>query len=259
MNFYSTVNGITKLQYVATVITVATMFAGFEWYWWIASIGAYFLTGCLGVTITFHRLLSHRSFSMPKSMEYIFSFLGAMGGTGSTIGWIAVHNAHHKHSDTDHDPHNPHIIGASMLLSKYRYIFNLRDAKSLIKDKFHMFLHRYYYIIMIIWAGLLCLINIKLFLFCFIVPAFLQIWASNISNYANHLVGYRNYNTSDNSQNTWWVSVITWGEGWHNNHHAEPWMYTFQRRWWEIDISGYVTYLICILTGNRASLYNSKY
>ena len=73
------------------------------------------------------------------------------------------------------------------------------------------------------------------------------------------MFGYQNYVTLDDSRNTWWVSAITWGEGWHNNHHAEPWTYTFQRKWWEFDISGYVIYIICLLTFNKQSLYNSKY
>lgn len=259
MKFVSSVTGITKMQYVTTAIALCLPFFGFDWYWWLISVGVYYLTGCLGITITFHRYLTHRSFKMPKALEYLFSFFGSMGGTGSPIGWIAVHNAHHRYSDKQGDPHSPHTLGLKMLLSKYDYDFKLRDAKFLLGSKFHIFLHEYYYLIMLIWAGLLFAIDIKLFLFVFIVPAFFQIWASNISNYANHKYGYKNYPTTDGSTNTWWVSAITWGEGWHNNHHAEPWEYTFQRKWWEFDISAYTIYLICILSGTKQSLYNAKY
>jgi fatty-acid desaturase len=256
---HSNVTGITYLQYSSTIITFILLFLGFSWEWWVLSIFVYYLTGCLGITITFHRYLTHRSFKMPKILEYLFSFFGAMGGTGSSIGWAAVHNAHHKYSDTEKDPHSPHILGLKMMLSRYNYDFNFWDARFLLRDKFHVFLHNYYYLIMLIWASTLLVIDYRLFLFGFVVPQFLQIWASNISNYANHIWGYSNYDTGEGSKNTWWVSAITWGEGWHNNHHSEPWKYTFQHRWWEIDVSAYTIYLICILTGNKASLSNSKY
>jgi stearoyl-CoA desaturase (delta-9 desaturase) len=192
-------------------------------------------------------------------LEYLFSFFGAVGGTGSTIGWLAVHNKHHKFSDKCEDPHSPHSLGTKLLLTNYNYQFNPLDARALLRDKFHIFLHQYYTAILFTWALILLLIDIKVFLFVFIVPIFLQIWASNISNYFNHMSGYSNYETDDNSKNTWWVSLITWGEGWHNNHHAEPWTYTFQRRWWEIDISAYVIFIMVSLTGNKGSLYNSKF
>lgn len=258
--FASDTKGIFYLQIISTLIFLyAIILINVEWYWWLASVFVYFLTGALGITITFHRYLAHKSFKMPRLLEYIFSFLGAMGGTGSSIGWLAVHKSHHRYSDTDKDPHNPHKIGLKLLLSSYEYTFNFWDAKSLLNDKFHLILHRYYYLIMMTWALVLFTIDIKFLIFLFFIPVFFQIWASNISNYANHMFGYQNYKTSDTSKNTWWVSAITWGEGWHNNHHAEPWTYTFQRRWWEIDVSAYTIYLITLLTGNKKSLYTSKY
>jgi len=259
MKFHSTVSGITTLQVISTLITLTLIFLGYAWQWWVLAVVVYYLTGCLGITITFHRYITHRSFKMPKWCEYLFSFFGAMGGTGSTIGWMAVHNAHHRYSDLPGDPHSPHELGLKMLLSNYRYNFQLMHAKNLLRDKFHIFLHQYYYLIIGAWAILLLIIDYRLCLFGFFVPAFLQIWTSNISNYGNHMWGYRNFKLDDNSTNTWWISAITWGEGWHNNHHAEPWTYTFQRKWWEFDVSAYTIYVICLLAGTKSSLYNSKY
>ena len=260
MNFYSNVTGIKILQVATTLITMSLIFMNFSWEWWVLSVFVYYLTGCLGITITFHRYITHRSFKMPKWCEYLFTFFGAIGCTGSSIGWMAVHNAHHRYSDLPGDPHNPHLIGPKMLLSNYDYDFKILHSKYLLRDKFHVFLHQYYYLILAVWATLLFVIDYRLGLFGFVVPAFLQIWTSNISNYANHMWGYRNYEEMpDTSTNTWWVSLITWGEGWHNNHHAEPWTYTFQRKWWEFDISAYTIYIICLLSGTRKTLYNSKY
>lgn len=257
--FYSNVLSIKILQILTTIVTICLIFYGFEIEWWALSIFVYFCTGCLGITITYHRYLAHKAFKMPKVFEYLFSLFGAFGGTGSTIGWLAVHNVHHKFSDLDKDPHSPHLLGLRLLLTNYNYKFNPRDAKPLLRDKFHIFLHQYYNLILLIWALFLFALDYKLLLFVFIVPICFQIWASNISNYANHMFGYQNIKTGEGSKNTWWVSAITWGEGWHNNHHAEPWNYSFQKKWWEIDISGYIIYLLVILTGNRKSLYNSKY
>lgn len=256
---YSNVISIKILQILTSFVTTCIIFYGFELEWWVLSICAYFCTGCLGITITYHRYLSHRAFKMPKTLEYLFSLFGALGGTGSTIGWLAIHNSHHKYSDSDKDPHSPHVLGPRLILTNYNYKFNPLDSKTLLRNKFHVLLHQYYNLILFIWAFLLLTIDYRIFLFIFVVPVCFQIWASNLSNYANHLYGYKNYETGEGSKNTWWISVITWGEGWHNNHHAQPWTYTFQRKWWEIDISAYVIYLITCLTGNKSSLYLSKY
>lgn len=257
--FYSNVSTIKYLQITSTITSIFLMFQGFEYYWWLLSIFVYFCTGCLGITITYHRYIAHKSFKMPRALEYLFSFFGAIGGTGSTIGWLAVHNMHHKFSDLDKDPHSPHTLGLRMLLTNYNYKFNPLDARSLLRDSFHVFLHQYYNLILLGWAIFLLLLDIKFFFFVFIVPTCIQIWASNLSNFFNHISGYSNFNTNDNSKNTWWISLITWGEGWHNNHHAEPWKYTFQKHWWELDISAYVIFIIVCLTNNKESLQNSKF
>lgn len=256
---YSNVLGIKILQIFTTLTTIGLLFLDYTMQWWVLSIFIYFLTGCLGITITYHRYLSHKSFKMPKILEYTFSILGALGGTGSTIGWLAIHNAHHKYSDLDKDPHSPHTLGLRLFLTSYNYKFNLLDSKSLLRDNFHIFLHKYYNLILLGWATLLLVMDYRYFLFMFVVPVCFQIWASNISNYANHMYGYKNFDTNEGSKNTWWVSAITWGEGWHNNHHAEPWTYTFQRKWWEIDVSAYIIYFITLCTGNKKSLQNCKY
>lgn len=243
-------------QVVFTIVTIAALFMGYGWEYWLASVGVYFLTGCLGVTVTYHRFLSHRSFSMPKWLEYPFSLLAALGGTGSSIGWVLIHKLHHKYSDRDGDPHSPHN-GYKTLFSLYTYKINLYSARNLLKSKFHLFLHQYYYLILLAWALFLLAFGVDVLLFGFIVPVAIQIWTSNISNYGNHMWGYRNFKTNENSRNTWWIAAITWGEGWHNNHHARPGSYTFKLKWWEFDVSGAVIYIIALLTGRRHTLRKS--
>lgn len=258
MIFYSNVKGIVLTHILFSVASVIGLFLMFDTKWIFISIFVYYLTGCLGITITFHRYLTHHSFSMPKWLEYLFSFFGAMGGTGSPLGWLAVHRMHHRHSDKELDPHSPKNLKWKIFVGGYNYRFNPMDAKSLLRDKFHVNLHRYYYLIFISWGTLLFLINPYIGLYGFVVPVAMQTWASIISNWGNHSHGYTNFKINDNSKNTWWISALTWGEGWHNNHHAHPGSYTFQYKWWEADISAYTIQLICCLSGTTYSIRRGR-
>jgi len=256
--FYSNIKGIAITQILFTIFTAIGLYLAFEPYWLILSILVYYMSGCLGITITFHRYLTHKSFKMPKWCEYLFSFFGAMGGTGSTLGWLSVHRTHHKYTDKDGDPHSPHNAGWKIIFGKYNYKFNPMDAKSMLRYKFHVNLHRYYYLIFVLWGLALFAIDPHLGLYGFIIPVTLQTWISNMTNWANHSTGYTNFKTSDDSRNTWWISALNWGDGWHNNHHARPASYTFQYKWWEIDISAYCIYLICLLSGTTDSMKTAK-
>ena len=216
------------------------------WEWWLASYAMYFCTGCLGITITFHRYLTHRSFKYRyKWMEYLFSFFGAMGGTGSSIGWVAVHNEHHKHTDKEGDPHGPHLGFWNVMVPRYTFDMNKFAVRHLVTDKFHLILHNYYYLIMLAWIFALYLIGgFNLAIFVGVIPVGFQVWASVLSNFGNHTWGYRNFQTKEHSTNTWWLALLTFGEGWHNNHHAKPGRWNFSYHWWEIDMSAWVIRLL---------------
>ncbi len=224
------------------------LFSGVAWQWWLVSLFTYFLTGCLGVTITNHRLLTHRSFKMPKWCEYLFSWFAAMGGTGSSLGWVAVHRLHHKLSDKDGDPHSPHVSGWKLFFTHIKFDdMDKWSVRELITDPYHRFVHEYYNVLLLIWAVILFLIHPMLFVFGYIVPVVIQVSVSNLSNFFNHYKhwsAYQNYDTNDSSTNSWWLAIIAWGEGWHNNHHADPTNWTFQKKWWELDPSGWVIQLI---------------
>ncbi|MGE0632405.1 MAG: acyl-CoA desaturase [Pseudobdellovibrionaceae bacterium] len=228
------------LQIASTSFVFYALFQNYSWKLWLTAYLVYFLNGCFGVTITFHRLLSHRSFKIHKYLEYLFSFLGAMGGTGSSIGWVAVHKQHHRYADKTKDPHSPHQSGLKILFSHYVTDFNKWPVRRLITDRFHLFLHNYYHAILFTWAIFWLSLGFEFFIFCFAVPMAIQLWASNLSNWGNHLVGYRNFETVEKSTNCWWLALITWGEGWHNNHHKFPNRWSFRVRWWEFDPSAVV-------------------
>ncbi len=212
----------------------------------------YFLYGCLGIVVTFHRRLTHNSYDTHPLLVKIFSVLGCFAGTGSPLAWVAIHINHHLKSDKPDDPHSPLYKGIKIFTLDYVNEVSA-DTKwrmrSLVTDKFQQFLHRYYFAINIAYSVLLyALGGFYLMVFLHWAPAFVTAIMSNVVNYIGHkpdwLGGYRTYNLNDQSSNNWLWAIPSWGESWHNNHHRYPRDYTFKKQWWEVDISGYVIKLI---------------
>lgn len=232
---------------VITGLILASYYAvvGVPVVWLLGTSIVYFAMSCLGITITFHRYLTHNSFKFKWNwMEKLFILFGSLAGTGSAIGWVAVHRAHHLHSDRKGDPHGP-STGWKNFFNDYDQAVDYNLVKLLIKDPFLKFLHRRglwmmiaFYLVLFIIGGSLALV------FMGVLPQALTIIVSTVSNYFTHMYGYRTYNTEDDSKNNWWLSAITWGESWHNNHHAYPGRYSFKHKWWEFDISGSIISLI---------------
>lgn len=202
---------------------------------WLISLAIYALIGCFGISIGYHRLLTHKSFKTSKFWERICTTLGALAFTGSSIGWVGMHRQHHRFSDKPGDPHSPVMFGTKMLIARYDFDPSRWAVRSLITDKFHVNFHKYYFGILFLWAAFVGLFGLSALFYIVIIPAAISIWVSTISNYVNHKWGYRNFETSDQSRNLWINALFTFGEGWHNNHHANPGSYTFKHNWWEID------------------------
>lgn len=211
---------------------------------WLVSVLMYCLIGCMGISIGYHRLLTHKSFKTSKFWERTCTFLGALAFTGSSIGWVGVHRQHHRHSDHEGDPHAPSVYGARMLLASYKFDANRWSVRYLVTDKFHVWMHKYYFGILLLWSSLWLTISPLLFMHVVLIPACISIWSSTISNYTNHKWGYTNFKTSDDSRNSWINAIFTFGEGWHNNHHARPGHYDFGYRWWEVDLGAVLVRMI---------------
>ena len=208
------------------------------------AILVYFIQGCMGITALYHRSLSHKSWIPCKPLEYFSAIAASLGGTSSPINWVTTHIAHHKYADTEFDPHPPKHKGYKVLFSNYNLTKVLKPPISLLRNKFYVFLYKYYYGIVFSWAALLYLIDPLFFWWAWAIPVVLQIWASTINNWATHNKwGYTRYKTEDDSKNIWWFP-FSWGEAWHNNHHAEPWEYSFSRKWYEVDITGMYIWLM---------------
>ena len=197
------------------------------------------------MTMTFHRLLSHKSWNAPKWF-YKFGTLSRFYGlTGSSIGWVAVHREHHHHTDKEGDPHSPEHHGFFKV--QWLSMFETpkpRYALHLIRDSFHMFLHRWYFVLHGLIAVTWFVIDPMLLLSAYLVPAMILWNAGSFINTLTHMFGYRNYETSDNSTNIPLLGVLMWGEGWHNNHHANPNDPNFQHKWWEFDMGGWFIKLL---------------
>lgn len=193
----------------------------------------------MGVTIGYHRLLSHKSFDCSRAVEYFWTMGGYLAFEGSPIWWATIHRAHHRYDDTALDPHSPRYglfrahIGWLLEPGYKSHINPVMQAPDLVRDPLYSFLeqggdwHRAHWL-----ALLICIIFRLLIFFSFgWVPALASLLAGLtvlqiplMLNVVCHLprFGYRTYSVDDDSVNVWWVSLLAMGEGWHNNHHASP-------------------------------------
>ncbi|HEV3156473.1 MAG TPA: fatty acid desaturase [Candidatus Baltobacteraceae bacterium] len=207
--------------------------AFFSWSGVLVAVALYYLTGAIGVCLGFHRLLTHRSFSVPRPLEYLITTIGVLALQGGPIKWIATHRAHHAFSDTERDPHDSNR-GFLWCHVEWLYRSNparlspleqRRYAPDLAADPYYRFLNK----TTLLWQIAL---GVTLFalgswswvvwgIFVRLVFTYHVTW---FVNSAAHLSGYRTYRTpgQDQSTNNWWVAFLAWGEGWHNNHHAFP-------------------------------------
>jgi stearoyl-CoA desaturase (delta-9 desaturase) len=212
---------------------------------YLLAIVVFFFTGSIGMSGTYHRLLSHKSYVCPKWWEYFGTLMGTIGGTGSSIAWCAVHREHHRFTDTPRDPHSPshlpwwHIQFFSMFhrpVPKY--------AADLLRSNFHLNMHKYYWTIHFVYALLCYLIDPFAVVYLWLFPSFILWHAGSFINTLSHTLGWQDHNTGDTSTNHWLTGICMWGEGWHNNHHNSPQNYRFGEKWYQLDVTAKVIELL---------------
>jgi len=218
----------------------------FSWKNLAVAVFLYWLATGLGISLGYHRLHTHRSFVVPQPLEYFFALCGALTFEGGPISWVATHRVHHQNSDHDGDPHSPRdgkwwshigwlVLGESMhsntrVMSKY--------APDLARHRFYVWLNNYHWVPSLVLLPILLAIggwSMVMWGLCFRVVFGLH--ATWLVNSATHLWGSRRFETRDDSRNNWWVAMITFGEGWHNNHHAHPTSARHGLAWYEFDPS----------------------
>jgi stearoyl-CoA desaturase (delta-9 desaturase) len=214
----------------------------------------HWITGGLGICLGFHRLLTHWSFQTYRPIKWLFCLVGGLAGEGSVIDWVANHRKHHAHSDQDGDPHSPHdgpwwshiFWLAFMQKAKAHEEHVNRWSPDLLKDPVVRFIGSMFLPSQFLFAAILGTIG-YLYGGWFMCASFVT-WGMFVRlcfvlhstwfvNSASHMWGYKNYETTDDSRNNWWVALLTYGEGWHNNHHAYPRMAPHGHKWWEIDVT----------------------
>lgn len=235
--------------------------------WWGVALmvaGIYFFGG-LGINLCYHRLLSHRSFTCPLWFEHFLVLIALCCLQDAPGRWVAAHRIHHRFADDDPDPHSPIVsflwshIGWLLVdthglhkISNYE-----RYARDLLRQPFYLNLERKFmplwvylgHMVLFYLAGMLVgwfsadgaaghAVQLGLsFVVWGVFVRTVVVWHITWSvNSLTHMFGYRNYETDEESRNNWFVAVLTSGEGWHNNHHADPASANNRRRWWEFDL-----------------------
>jgi stearoyl-CoA desaturase (delta-9 desaturase) len=206
--------------------------------WWVA--------GSLGVGMGFHRLLTHRGYKVPKAVEYFLATCGSLALEGGHIDWVVTHRIHHAHTDAPGDPHTPRDGGwwahVGWVLrgtaQKHGPQVMARYAPDLLKDSFHVWLNRLYWVpLAVVGAALLAFGGWSVFMWGIFLRITFNLHSTWLVNSATHMWGKRRFVTTDDSTNCWWVALLTFGEGWHNNHHAHPRAARHGLAWYEVDFN----------------------
>ena len=218
----------------------------FSWKVFAITVFLYWMTTGLGISMGYHRLHTHRSYKVPTVLEYFFAVCGALTLEGGPIAWVAVHRIHHQNSDQPGDPHSPRDGGwwshAGWILTGETLHNNTRAmskyAPDLAKSPFYVWLNNWHWVPSVVLAAVLYAIGgFPLLSWGVFVRVVFGLHATWLVNSATHMWGRRRFATRDDSRNTWWVALITFGEGWHNNHHAHPTSARHGLAWYEFDPS----------------------
>ncbi|MBO3464168.1 acyl-CoA desaturase [Aetokthonos hydrillicola Thurmond2011] len=250
-----------KINWVNTLffagVHIGALFAllpsNFSWKAVGVALLLYWVTGGLGITLGFHRLVTHRSFQTPKLLEYFLVFCGTLACQGGPIEWVGTHRLHHLYSDQNLDPHdsNKGFWWSHMgwLIYQGQNESEIpRFTKDIAEDKVYQFFQNYFIFIQIALGLLLLLLGGWSFVVWGIFVRIVFVWHCTwLVNSATHKFGYRSYDSGDRSTNCWWVALLVFGEGWHNNHHAFQYSARHGLRWWELDLTWMTIQLLQVL------------
>jgi stearoyl-CoA desaturase (delta-9 desaturase) len=252
------------LPFAATLVAIPLLWNQIIDWTDVGILVVMYLLTAFGITIGYHRLLTHRAFDTVAPLRYGLAILGSMSVQGSVIAWVADHRKHHAFSDEEGDPHSPHLHGdgaggvlrglwhahAGWLLEGHGRADWYRYAPELMEDQTMRQINRRFPLLValgllvpaaagflltgtlagalggLFWGGL-----VRVFFVHHVT------WSINS---VCHFMGSRRFVTADESRNVFWLSVLSLGESWHHNHHAFPRSANHGLRWWEVDISGAV-------------------
>ena len=227
------------------VLAITALFF-FSWENLIAALVLWWVSGSWGVGMGYHRLLTHRGFTAPKWLEYALSVCGTLALQSGPLTWVTTHRLHHAFTETDKDPHSP-LHGTYW--AHMGWIFRgtaqnqswatmVRYCPDITKDRFQVALDKYNYVpIIIVGIGLFAIGGWTMLLWGVFLKTVIGWHATWLVNSATHLWGSRRFDTRDDSRNNGLIAAITFGEGWHNNHHAHPRSARHGLAWYEFDVN----------------------
>jgi stearoyl-CoA desaturase (delta-9 desaturase) len=235
---------VSALFVVGVHVAALAAFWHTTWSAVLVCLAMHGIAGGLGICVGYHRLLTHRSFMCPKWLERTFATFGALSIEGGPIEWVAHHRQHHQYSDAEGDPHSAregfwwsHMLWMFWLPRREGLEWmRRRYAPDLVHDRYYRFLSRTYPLPTLVLGTLLYFLGgwpwVVWGVFVRLVLTYHHTW---LVNSASHKFGYRNFEIEDLSTNCWWVAAVSYGEGWHNNHHAFPTSARHGLNRWEFD------------------------
>lgn len=219
----------------------------FSWKVLFVTLFLWWVSGSLGIGMGFHRLLTHRGYKTPKAVEYFLTLCGTLALEGGAINWVVTHRIHHAHTEEEGvDPHTPRdgrwwahmgwILRGTAQQHEDEVLW--RYAPDLMRDRVHFWLNRLYFVPLIVLGGVLLWFGgLSFLMWGTFLRVTVGLHATWLVNSATHLWGSRRFESNDDSTNNLWVALVTFGEGWHNNHHAHPRAARHGVAWYELDIN----------------------
>jgi stearoyl-CoA desaturase (Delta-9 desaturase) len=257
--------GAAILPFLATIAAIPLLWNSLVSTTDLVILAVMYLLTAAGITVGYHRLLTHRSFQTSKPLEYGFAALGSMAVQGQVIAWVADHRKHHAHTDEEGDPHSPHVGHGSGLLGVLRGLWHAhmgwlfsehgradwrRYAPDLYEDRGMRFLNRHFVALVMASLAIPALAGYAIagtvggaltaLLWGGLVRIFLVHHVTWSVNSICHFLGNRRFETDDESTNVLWLALPSLGESWHHNHHAFPRSAKHGLRRWELDPSALV-------------------
>ncbi len=254
--------GAMVVPFVATLAAIVLLWGRFVSWHDLAVFGVMYVVTAAGITVGYHRMLTHRSFRTHKPTEYAFAVLGSMAVQGSVIAWVADHRKHHAHTDVEGDPHSPHVghgegvIGVlqglwhahmGWLLSEHGRADWKKYAPDLYEDPGMRLINRRFVSLVILGLAIPAAIGFLLtgtllgaatgLLWGGLVRVFFVHHVTWSVNSVCHFLGTRRFEVEDHSTNVFWLALPSLGESWHHNHHAFPRSAVHGLRRWELDPS----------------------
>ena len=254
MNLNTKVRTLQAVNHLFALLGLYLIWATSSWaLLWVVFI-SYLILGPFNISVTLHRMLTHRAFETNPTLAKAMSYLTVFSTLGPTVTWVGLHRYHHAYPDTATDPHSPYdtALGRNTFKKAFSAWTGIgwkipqipsKFVRDLLAVDYHKTILNHYFKIIFAGIVLLFLIDPMLPLYAYFIPSVLAFHGVNMINIFGHGQGYRNFDTKDRSTNSWITQVLTL-EGWHNNHHYKPSAWNMSEKWWELDPLSWIVRII---------------